>query len=104
MWIELEENGTGTAIAAIYEQDEDLRRRPVMRRILLMIPILAAAACSNTEGPREVYQKNRSGDRADLPGYNLSEQKQRGRERYTYIEDNGHVPNGYVGSPGGIGR
>jgi len=77
-----------------------------MRRVILMLPVLLlCAACQRLEGPREVYQKNRAGDRADLPGYTLSEQKQRGRERYTYIEDDVRtVPNGYVDRPGGVGR
>ncbi|MFO0804553.1 MAG: hypothetical protein U0791_15685 [Gemmataceae bacterium] len=76
-----------------------------MRRVLLMLPILFLSACSRYEGPREVYQKNRSGDRADLPGYTLSEQKQRGRERYTTIDDDPRVyPNTGADRPGGLGR
>lgn len=76
-----------------------------MRRILLVLPLLGLAACSRYEGPREVYQKNRRGDRADLPGYTLDEQKQRGRERNTFIEDDPKLyPNGYVSRPGGVGR
>ena len=81
------------------------------RRALLMIPILALAACARYEGPREVYQKNRAGDRADLrnnkgePVYSIGEQKQRGRERLTTIEDDARLyPNGYVDRPGGVGR
>jgi len=76
-----------------------------MRRVLLMLPILCLAACQRYEGPREVYQKNRSGDRADLPGYSIAEQQKRGRERLTTIDDNPKLyPNGYVDRPGGIGR
>jgi hypothetical protein len=78
---------------------------PIMRRMLLLLPLLAIAACSRYEGPREVYQKNRAGDRADLPGYTLDEQKQRARERNTFIEDNPRLyPNAYVDRPGGVGR
>ena len=76
-----------------------------MRRILMMIPILAIAACQRYEGPREVYQKNRAGDRADSKGYTIAEQQQRGRERLTTIEDDPKLyPNGGVARPGGIGR
>ena len=82
-----------------------------MRRILLLLPLLAVAACSRYEGPREVYQKGRAGDRADLrddkgnPLYTIPEQKQRGRERYTTIDDDPRLyPNGYVSGPGNFGR
>ena len=76
-----------------------------MRRVLLMLPVLALAACSRFEGPREVYQKNRSGDRADLPGYTISEQQQRGRERLTTIDDDARLaPKTGADRPGGIGR
>lgn len=76
-----------------------------MRRAILMLPVLLlCGACQRYEGPREVYQRNRAGDRADLPGYTLSEQKARGRERYTYIEDNTSLPKAWVDGPGGVGR
>jgi hypothetical protein len=76
-----------------------------MRRVILMLPILALAACSRYQGPREVYQKNRAGDHADLPGYTIDEQKKRGRERLTTIEDDRTLyPNGFVDRPGGVGR
>ncbi len=76
-----------------------------MRRVLLMLPILALAACQRYEGPREIYKKNRAGDHADLPGYTIPEQEKRGRERLPLINDNTLLyPNGYVDRPGGIGR
>lgn len=76
-----------------------------MRRVLLILPILFLGACSRYEGPREVYQKNRAGDRADLPGYTIAEQKQRGRERYTTIDDDPRLyPNTGASRPGGIDR
>ena len=82
-----------------------------MRRILLMIPVLALAACSRYEGPREIYQKNRAGDRADLrtdkgePVYTITEQKQRGRERLTTIDvDPKLYPITGADRPGGVGR
>jgi hypothetical protein len=76
-----------------------------------MLLLLALTACSRYEGPREVYQKTRAGDRADLrdnkgdPVYTIGEQKQRGRERYTTIDDDTRLyPNGYADRPGGVGR
>jgi hypothetical protein len=73
--------------------------------MLLLVPLMVLAACSRYEGPREVYQKNRAGDRADQRGYDIEEQKQRGRERYTYIEDDRAVgPKTYADRPGGVGR
>jgi len=76
-----------------------------MRRMLLLVPLLTLAACSRYEGPREVYQKNRRGDRADLPGYSIEEQERRGRERLTNISDDRAVgPKTYIDGPGGVGR
>ena len=76
-----------------------------MKRLLLLLALLTLTACSRYQGPREVYQKNRAGDRADLPGYTITEQQQRGRERLTTIEDDARLyPNGNVARPGGIGR
>ena len=77
-----------------------------MRRTLtILIPMMLLAGCTRYEGPREVYQKVRGGDRADLPGYTIPEQRARARERNTFIEDDPRVlPPGYVDRPGGIGR
>jgi hypothetical protein len=82
-----------------------------MRRMLLVLSLLAAAACSRFEGPREVYQKNRSGDTADRrdakgnPLYDPYEQKQRGRARVTVHDDDPRLgPKTQVDGPGGIGR
>ncbi|MDB5307065.1 MAG: hypothetical protein JWO38_1267 [Gemmataceae bacterium] len=76
-----------------------------MRRMLLLLPLLGLAACSRYEGPREVYQKNRRGDRADLPGYTIDEQKQRARERNPLFEDDRELgPKTYIDRPGGVGR
>jgi hypothetical protein len=76
-----------------------------MRRTLpLLLPLLILSGCTRFEGPREVYQKTRAGDRADLPGYTIPEQKARGRERYTIIEDDRAIgPPGYVSRPSPIG-
>lgn len=77
-----------------------------MRRMLLVVvPMLVLAGCARYEGPREVYQKNRSGDRADLPGYTIEEQKKRARERLTVIEDERSIgPPGYVDRVSPTGR
>ena len=76
-----------------------------MKRLLTLVLVLAAAGCLRYEGPREVYQKNRRGDHADLPGYTIDEQKERGRERLPLLEDNRErFPDGVADRPGGIGR
>lgn len=76
-----------------------------MTRLLLLVPLIALASCTRYEGPREVYQKNRRGDRADAPGYTIEEQKARARERNTFIEDDrDRYPAAGVDRPGGIGR
>ncbi len=76
-----------------------------MKRLLALLMFLAAAGCLRYEGPLEVYRKNRSGDRADLPGYTIEEQKDRGHERLTIIEDDRELfPDGGVNRPGGVGR
>lgn len=84
-----------------------------MRRTLLLLPLLLVglSACARYEGPREVYQRNRAGDRPDLrddkgnPVYSIEEQQRRGRERLTYIEDDPSLyPKGFIDRPGGVGR
>ncbi len=76
-----------------------------MTRLLLLGVILTAAGCTRYEGPLEVYDKNRRGDRADRPGYTIEEQKARGRERLTTFEDDRErFPSAGVDRPGGIGR
>ena len=45
------------------------------------------------------------GDRPDLPGYTIEEQKARGKERLPLIDDDPTLyPAGGVDRPGGIGR
>lgn len=76
-----------------------------MTRLGLIGLILAVAGCTRYEGPLEVYNKNRSGDRADRPGYTIDEQKARARERLTTMEDNPErFPSAGVDRPGGVGR
>jgi hypothetical protein len=76
-----------------------------MTRLALFGLILTAAGCTRYEGPLEVYEKNRRGDRADLPGYTIEEQKARARERLTTFEDDRErYPTSQVDRPGGVGR
>jgi hypothetical protein len=43
--------------------------------------------------------------RADAPGYDIPEQKQRGRERYAITEDDFRIgPPGYIARPSPLGR
>jgi hypothetical protein len=76
------------------------------RIVLCSVLCLSVVGCrSNTEGPREVMQKTRAGDRADLPGYTISEQRQRGRERYTITEDDPRIaPPVFIGRPDPLGH
>lgn len=71
-----------------------------MRKLLLLVPLLALAGCTRYEGPMEVRKKNRP----DTPGYSLDEQRQRARERYTTVEDDRSVPSAYIDRVGPIGR
>ncbi len=76
------------------------------RRIVLFAVLLASViGCrSTTDGPREVMQRTRAGDRADLPGYSIPEQRQRGRERYTITEDDPRIgPPVFIGRPDPLG-
>ena len=68
-----------------------------MRRLLLILMLLSLAACSRYTGPREIYDKNRSGDTADRrvngkPIYTIDEQKRRARERLSLPSDEGLPP------------
>ena len=73
-----------------------------MRRMLvLLVPLAALAGCTRYEGPLEVRKK----DRADAPGYTIPEQRQRARERNTFIEDDPRLyPGAQVDRPDPIGR
>lgn len=76
-----------------------------MRRMLLLVPLFALAACARYDGPREVYQRNRAGDRPDVPGYTIEEQEKRGRARLSNISDAREIgPRTYADAPGGVGR
>jgi hypothetical protein len=63
-----------------------------LRQVVLLVGLLALIGCrTNWEGPREIYWKNRAGDRPDLPGYTIEQQEQRGRERLSTPSDNWRV-------------
>lgn len=73
-----------------------------MRRMLvLLMPLAALVGCTRFEGPLEVRKK----DRADSPGYTIPEQRQRARERNTFIEDDRRIaPGAEVDRPSPTGR
>ena len=72
-----------------------------MRRRLLLLGVLALAGCSRYSGPLESRQQGR----ADAPGYNIDEQKVRGRERLSISEDDFRIgPKGYIDRPSPTGR
>ena len=54
-----------------------------MRRRMLLLAVLALTGCNRFAGPLESRQQGR----ADAPGYNIDEQKVRGRERLAIPED-----------------
>ena len=72
-----------------------------MRRRLLLLCVLALAGCGRFSGPLESRQQGR----ADAPGYNIEEQKVRGRERLAIPEDDFRIgPKGYIDRPSPTGR
>ena len=72
-----------------------------MRKMLLLVPLLALAGCTRYEGPLEVRKKSRP----DAAGYTIDEQKQRARERWNVVEDDRAVaPNTFIDRVGPIGR
>jgi hypothetical protein len=72
-----------------------------MRKVILLVPLLALAGCTRYEGPMEVRKKNR----ADAPGYTIDEQQQRARERTTVVEDDRRIgPGGGIDRVSPIGR
>ncbi len=72
-----------------------------MRRRLLLLSVLALTGCSRFSGPLESRQQGR----ADAPGYNIEEQKVRGRERLAIPEDDFRIgPKGYIDRPSPTGR
>ena len=72
-----------------------------MRRRLLLLGVLALAGCGRFSGPLESRQQGR----ADAPGYNIEEQKVRGRERLAIPEDDFRIgPKGFIDRPSPTGR
>lgn len=72
-----------------------------MRRRLLVLSLIALAGCGRYSGPLESRQMGR----ADAPGYDISEQKQRGRERLAISEDDYRIgPKGFIDRPSPTGR
>ena len=72
-----------------------------MRRRLLILGLIALTGCARFSGPRETRQM----PRPDLPGYDIAEQKQRGRERLAISEDDFRIgPKGYIDRPSPTGR
>ena len=72
-----------------------------MRRRLLVLGVIALAGCSRFSGPLETRQL----PRADAPGYDIEEQKKRGRERNSVSEDDFRIgPKGYIDRVSPTGR
>lgn len=72
-----------------------------MRRRLLVLCVIALAGCDRFSGPLETRQMGR----ADAPGYDIEEQKKRGRERLAIPEDDFRIgPKGYIDRPSPTGR
>lgn len=72
------------------------------RKLLLAAPMfLVALGCTRYAGPIAVRQMGP----AVAPGYNIPQQEQRGRERYTILEDDIRIgPKAYADRPSPTGR
>jgi hypothetical protein len=71
-----------------------------MVRRLCLLSLLGLAGCQNVNGPLGY----RRPERVDDPRLPISEQQARGRERYSYIEDDRLSPKTYVDRPSTVGR
>lgn len=76
-----------------------------MRRIgmlaALVLTVGSLVGCNRFAGPVAVRHMGR----ADAPGYTISQQEQRGRERYTILEDDIRIgPKAYADRPSPTGR
>ncbi len=72
-----------------------------MRRRMLFLAVLALVGCNRFSGPVETRQL----PRADSPGYDLEEQRKRGRERNSISEDDFRIgPKGYIDRVSPTGR
>ena len=66
-----------------------------------LIGLLFLTGCQNTVGPLGY----RRPDRVDDPMLSIEEQKARGRQRYSYVEDKSSLaPPTYVDRPSPVGR
>ena len=71
------------------------------RKLILLALVLSSVGCTRFAGPVAVRQTGR----ADAPGYTIAEQEQRGRERYTILEDDIRIgPKAYADRPSPTGR
>jgi hypothetical protein len=73
----------------------DARKGPAMRRLAQIGLLLFLAGCQNSSGSLGYRQPSRVND----PMLSIDEQKVRGRERYSYIEDDRLAPKVYVDRP-----
>ena len=73
-----------------------------MRRYLILLTLfLSSVGCTRFAGPVAVRHMGR----ADAPGYTIPQQEQRGRERYTILEDDIRIgPKAYADRPSPTGR
>lgn len=71
-----------------------------MRCRLCAITLLVLAGCQNVSGPL-AYRKP---ERVDDPRLPVWEQQSRGRERYSYVEDDRLSPKAYVDRPSFVGK
>lgn len=76
-----------------------MRRTGILAALVLIA--ISAAGCNRFAGPVAVRQMGR----ADAPGYTIPQQEQRGRERYTILEDDIRIgPKAYADRPSPTGR
>ena len=72
-----------------------------MLKRCVLIGLLGLAGCKSTTGPLG-YQKP---DRVDDPMLSIEEQKARGRQRLSYVEDKSSLaPPTYLDRPSPVGR
>ena len=70
--------------------------------LLFLLTVTALVGCNRFSGPAE--SRERIG-RVDAPGYDISEQKVRGRERFAINEDDYRIgPKGFIDRPSPTGR
>ena len=71
-----------------------------MFRRVSLVALMALSGCQSVSGPL-AYRRP---ERVDDPRLSIDEQKARGRERYSYIEDDRLTPKTYVDRPSTMGR